>query len=75
MVAQSRGAKLHRIAGTTDRVGPATDLDDNLLGKALQDVADEFHTTQGRYLEELDFWGKEILKRKPANQLHLEDIE
>ncbi len=75
MVAQSRGAKLHRIAGTSDRIGPARDGDDSLLSKALQDVADEFHTTQGRYLEELDFWGDKILDRKPDIQLHLEETE
>ena len=69
MVAQSRGAKF-----TTDvfrgrgRLCPATDSDDDLLNKALSDVADEFHTTQGRYLEELDFWGKKILDRKPKEK-------
>ena len=67
MVAQSRGAKLTLVQGTAPkhRIGPATDADDNILNKALSDVADEFHTTQGRYLEELDFWGKNILDRKP----------
>ena len=39
-----------------------------MLNKALQDVADEFDTTAGRYLEQLDFWGKKILDRNPRKE-------
>ena len=74
MVAQSRGAKF-TTCDKSNRVVPFSHEDDNLLGKALDDVASEFHTTQGRYLEELEYWGVKILDRKPANQLDLEETE
>ena len=71
MVAQSRGAKL--ITGAVDgpphrRLTHATNKDESLLNKALRDVADEFDTTNGRYLEQLDFWGKDILDRNPRKE-------
>ncbi len=70
MVAQSRGASF-RCYDKSNRLVPVATYDDSLLSKALQDVADEFNTTQGRYLEQLDFYGKRILDRKPVNQLNL----
>ena len=67
MVAQSRGAKFHIIThrDNYERVTPASNKDDSLLNKALQDVADDFETTAVRYLEQLDFWGSKILDRNP----------
>ena len=67
MVAQSRGAKFTTYEKSS-RIEAADDIANNMLNKALSDVADEFHTTQGRYLEELDFWGKKILDRKPKEK-------
>ena len=71
MVAQSRGAKL--ITGQAfgpphRRLQPATNKDESMLNKALQDVSDEFDTTGGRYLEQLDFWGEKILDRNPRKE-------
>ncbi len=74
MVAQSRGASF-RTYDKSNRLVPVGIHDDSLLSKALQDVATTFHTTQGRYLEQLDFYGRRILDRKPVEQLFLEENE
>jgi len=79
VVAQSRGAKLTlfphamvepHVKGleSNHKLCPATNQDDSILNKALLDVSDEFDTTTGRYLEQLDFWGKDILNRNPRKE-------
>ena len=71
MVAQSRGAKFITASAFNPphrRLTHATNKDESILNKALQDVADEFDTTGGRYLENLDFWGKDILNRNPRKE-------
>lgn len=47
------------------RLTAASDKDDSMLNKALHDIAEEFDTTTGRYLEQLDFWGSKIIDRNP----------
>ena len=68
MVAQSRGANFVDASTATKKINPATKKDDALLQRALHDISDEFDLTTGHYLEQLEFWGKEILNRNPRKE-------
>lgn len=69
MLARSRGAHLSPQAGPRRdlpiRLSPETVEDENILFEALNDIAYEFKKTPGRYLDGLEYLGKEIFKNNP----------